>query len=97
MLVDIVIAPHPEKCQIDPEMMSKSQIQQYEHDNYGSSNQEAEEEETSTGLQQEHQCGNSNASSTKRILASSRHLRNVQRKSVQVSRDGRALLTFSKC
>ncbi|KAG1073830.1 hypothetical protein G6F42_025773 [Rhizopus arrhizus] len=99
LLVDSVIAPHPEKCQIDPEMMSKSQIQQYEHDNYGSSNQEAEEEEeeTSTGLQQEHQCGNSNASSTKRILASSRHLRNVQRKSVQVSRDGRALLTFSKC
>ncbi|KAF1806446.1 hypothetical protein FB192DRAFT_1007430 [Mucor lusitanicus] len=90
---ELVMAPHTEKCQIDPDMMSKRQIQQYEQDHYGSSHQEEEEEEEEDGAltdQQHH--GNS----TKRMLASSRHLRNVQRKSVQVSRDGRALLTFSK-
>lgn len=91
--IELVMAPHTEKCQIDPDMMSKRQIQQYEQDHYGSSHQEEEEEEEEDGAltdQQHH--GNS----TKRMLASSRHLRNVQRKSVQVSRDGRALLTFSK-
>lgn len=95
------MAPHTEKCQIDPDMMSKSQIQQYEQAHYGSSNQDEEEEEeeeknTLAELQQDQDQQHQHGNNTKRILASSRHLRNVQRKSVQVSRDGRALLTFSK-
>ncbi|GAN03738.1 hypothetical protein MAM1_0047d03193 [Mucor ambiguus] len=94
---EFVMAPHTEKCQIDPDMMSKSQIQQYEQDHYGPSNQEEEEEEnTLAELQQDPDQHHQHGNSTKRMLASSRHLRNVQRKSVQVSRDGRALLTFSK-
>lgn len=75
-------------------MMSESQIQRYENDNYGFL-----EDGTLTEVQQQQQqqqCNNSNPTNNKRMLASSRHLRNVQRKSVQVSRDGRALLTFSK-
>ncbi|KAL9556351.1 hypothetical protein MBANPS3_001902 [Mucor bainieri] len=95
---EFIIAPHTEKCQIDPSMMSKSQIQQYEQDHYGLPNQEEgeeSEEDVLTELQQDTDQQHHNNSS-KRMLASSRHLRNVQRKSVQVSRDGRALLTFSK-
>lgn len=74
-------------------MMSESQIQRYENDNYGFL-----EDDTLTEVQQQQQqqCNSSNTTNNKRMLASSRHLRNVQRKSVQVSRDGRALLTFSK-
>ncbi|CEP10882.1 hypothetical protein [Parasitella parasitica] len=90
-------APHTEKCQIDPDMMSKSQIQRYETDNYALSDDDKLGE-----IQQQNYNNNSssssssNYSSSKRMLASSRHLRNVQRKSVQVSKDGRALLTFGK-
>ncbi|KAG2190832.1 hypothetical protein INT46_004074 [Mucor plumbeus] len=90
--------PQSEKCQIDPDMMSKSQIQQFENDNYGFL-----EDEVSTEIHQQQQqqqpqqqCNNSNTTNNRRMLASSRHLINVQRKSVQVSKDGRALLTFSK-
>jgi hypothetical protein len=98
-ILDFVIVPQSEKCQIDPDMMSKSQIQQFENDNYGFL-----EDEVSTEIHQQQQqqqqpqqqCNNSNTTNNRRMLASSRHLINVQRKSVQVSKDGRALLTFSK-
>ncbi|KAI8356581.1 hypothetical protein EDC96DRAFT_258861 [Choanephora cucurbitarum] len=83
-----LIAP-PEKCEIHASMLASEDCHSTEEDEQLDDFKE-ETRVRKYPSQTENQ-------TNKRMLASSRHLRNVQRKSTQISRDGRSLLTLPDC
>ena len=83
-----MVAP-PEKCEIHASMLAG--------ENYYNTEEDEQLDDFKEETRVRKYPSQTENQTNKRMLASSRHLRNVQRKSTQVSRDGRSLLTLPDC